>query len=159
MNKVWTKPKSVAAHQKIQKNLSPIQHFHPISIKHHLSAAGKSTQTTQNPFQAAKSKAACKYWYNIYRPLGEKPHLHLLHIFITYIDYWIQTIQQRTPDSSNMTSSACPYTHYILTGRLSRHAFLRSTTSIIVNIENISLKTLSATLHWQTFLPFTHICM
>ena len=48
--------------------------------------------------------------------------------FITYIDYWIQTIQQRTPDSSNMTSSACPCTHPMLTGRLSRHAFLRSTT-------------------------------
>ena len=77
--------------------------------------------------------------------------------FITYIVYWIQTIQQRTPDSSNMTFSAYHYTHPMLTGRLSRHAFLRSTTSIIVNMENISRKTLSATFHWQTFPPSTYM--
>ena len=57
LKKVCTKPKSEGIHHKIQKNHSPTQYFHPITIKHLQSAPSKSVQITQNPFKSPNSSA------------------------------------------------------------------------------------------------------
>ena len=67
--KALIKPKSKAIHHKTHKNHSPIQHFRTTFINHYQSAASKSAQTTQTPFQSlnhqynqtTNNKAACKF--------------------------------------------------------------------------------------------------
>ena len=71
----------MAAHQKIQKNLSPIQHFHPISIKHHQSAASKSVQSNPKVIPITKSPATKQ-------PTTKRPVNRVTHIYRP-LCYWL----------------------------------------------------------------------